>query len=55
MKREPLVTIGQGSSQRTITEEQACQPVRVPWFALVCLWLGFAVAAQLWDVAARHH
>lgn len=53
MSHEPLVTIGQGDSLRTVTEEDASKGRGAPWLALVALWLAFAVLAWLWDIAAR--
>jgi hypothetical protein len=51
MKPEPLVTIGQGDNQRTITERQAVEGRGTPWLGLVSLWLAFAVLAWLWEMA----
>jgi hypothetical protein len=50
---EPLVTVGQGDNQRTITEQDASGPTATPWLALFALWLAFAVLAGLWEVAKR--
>lgn len=50
---EPLVRIGQGDSERVITEADCVLAKKTPWVALGCLWLAFAVLASLWDLASR--
>ncbi len=54
MSRDPLVSIGQGDSQRTVSEAEASKR-GVPVLGLFSLWLAFAVLAWLIDLARDRH